>query len=63
MAIKEIDREWCVCQQKYRSKYVVDSEADIVNLPETAAGGIAMVASTGKIYMMNASNEWVKFGS
>lgn len=59
MAIKLMDQEWCGEQNCMIKTYVVDSEADIVNLPACGTGSTAIVADkTGGIYMVNASGEW-----
>lgn len=42
-------------------EFIVDSDADFANLPEAAPGSIALSPS-GAIMIVNASNEWVKFG-
>ena len=40
---------------------VMDSEADVADLPKCCTGSMAMVAEEkGAIYMVNASGEWKK---
>ena len=59
MAIKLTDQKWCEEQNCTIKTYVVDSEADIANLPTCGTGSTAVVADeTGGIYMVNASGEW-----
>ena len=61
MAIKLVNREWCACVNDFRHEYIVDSTADFENLPQCAAGSMA-VAPSGEVKMVNASGEWVDFG-
>lgn len=46
-----------------KKTFVLDSEEDLVNLPACSAGSMAIVASGGKIFMVNASGEWVNFNA
>ena len=46
-----------------KRKFVVDTEADIAGLPESAPGSCAIVAAGGTVYMVNASGAWTKLGS
>ena len=62
MAIKLVNQEWCVCQNAYQYDYIVDAEADVVNLPECCTGSSALVVESGAIYMVNASGVWALYG-
>lgn len=62
MAIKCIDSKWSSLGA-IRKKYIMDSEADVADLPKCATGSIAIVAEGGKAYMVNASGEWVASGT
>lgn len=62
MAIQRINREWCAYSEGYRDEFIADTEADVANLPACCAGSSALVSATGKIYMVNASCQWVEFG-
>ena len=62
MAIKLINNEWCACQNDYIHEYIVDTETDIDNMPQSCTGSSALVVESGNIYMVNASDEWAKFG-
>ncbi|MBQ1232117.1 MAG: hypothetical protein IIX86_01155 [Clostridia bacterium] len=42
-------------------EFIVDSDADFANLPKAAPGSTALSPS-GKVMIVNASGEWVKFG-
>ena len=50
----------------YVSDFVCDTEADIASLPtnkkEVYPGSTCLVAQTGEVYVLNASNQWVKLG-
>lgn len=63
MAIKEIGRKWCASVGNYRKKFIIDSEEDVGNLPKCCTGSTAIVAEGGKTYIVNASGEWVAFGT
>ena len=51
----------------YVSKFVCDTEADIATLPteknKDYPGSTAVVASSGNLYILNASRKWVLFKS
>jgi hypothetical protein len=61
MAIKLINREWCVFAEDFRCEFIVDSDDDFASLPKSCAGSTA-VSPSGKVMMVNASGEWVEFG-
>lgn len=62
MAIELINNEWNpeVGRQK---EFILDAESDVANLPECAPGSTALVCATGKVYIVNASGQWVEFGA
>lgn len=62
MAYKLTEIKPCYAMKDAQKTYVCDTEEDVGNLPKCAAGSMAMIADTGKIYMVNASGEWVNFG-
>lgn len=41
-------------------EYVCDSPDDIKKLPFCDMGSTCIVISTGEVYILNGSNEWVK---
>lgn len=44
-------------------EFILDSEADVADLPAAFPGSTAIVADeTAAIYMVNASGEWKKIG-
>lgn len=45
-----------------RKRFVIDSEADVSSLPKCSAGSVAIVAAGGKVFMVNASGQWVEAG-
>ena len=51
----------------YVTKFICDAETDIANLPteknKVYPGSTAVVASTGNLYILNASRAWVLFKS
>ena len=61
MAIKIINESYCSFEGAYRREYVVDSDADFANLPESCTGSTALSPS-GAMQIVNASGEWVAFG-
>lgn len=62
MAIKLVGKEWCPCVDSYKCDYIVDTESDIANLPDSCTGSSALVVETANVYMVNASDQWVVFG-
>ena len=58
MAYKLVDSDWCSCVSDYRKEYIVDTEADIANLPQCCAGSSALVVESGDVFIVNASGEW-----
>ena len=62
MAIKMIKSEYCPCVDDYRRDYIVDTEADVANLPQCCTGSSALVVESGAVYMVNASGVWAVFG-
>ena len=63
MAYKLISRRWNSTLVDVRNKFILDSEVDVAILPESATGSTAVVAQGGKAFMVNASGEWVDFGT
>lgn len=51
----------------YVTEFICDTVADVANLPteknKVYPGSAALVASTGDIYVLNASRKWVLFGA
>lgn len=51
----------------YVSEFICDTEADVMNLPteknKVYPGSTAIVATTGEVYILNASRQWVVLGS
>lgn len=61
MAIKMVNSEGCTHTDVYRCEFIVDSDDDFKNLPKCCAGSTALSPS-GTVMIVNASDEWVKFG-
>lgn len=62
MAIVCIGTKWCPDYSDYSREYICDAAADVSALPPSYPGSSALVASTGDVYVVNASSQWVKFG-
>ena len=62
MAYVKTRRKWANCLNDYQYAFVLDSDADVANLPKCATGSMALVRKGGKIYMVDASGEWGIFG-
>ena len=61
MAIQQI-RPYSTCDKR-RYDYIMDTDADVENLPKTcAAGSTALSAASGKMFIVNASGDWVELG-
>lgn len=63
MAIKMISSEWCGCVSAYRKEFIMDTAAEVVDLPECCAGSSAIAVKEGKVFFVNASDEWAEFGA
>lgn len=63
MAIKHINRQQDYKLGNYRDLFILDSEADVGSLPDCTPGSAAVIAEGGKTYIVNASGEWVVFGT
>lgn len=61
MAIKLINNEWNPLVGR-KKEFLLDTEADVSDLPESAPGSAALIAATGSVYIVNASGRWVEFG-
>jgi hypothetical protein len=62
MAIQMISNRMCPHTGGYRREFICDTDADVKNLPACCAGSSALVLATGKIFVVNASGNWVEFG-
>ena len=62
MAIKWFGEKWCLEAKDHTKEFILDTEADVAELPECCSGSTALVCSTGNVYIVNASGQWVKFG-
>jgi hypothetical protein len=65
MALEWINKRWSPNAKDHandRKEIICDTEADVSSLPDSAPGSMALVVSTGNVYMVNASGEWKKFG-
>ena len=45
-----------------RRDFVMDTDADIADLPSCGAGSTAISVASGKVFMKNASGAWAEFG-
>lgn len=63
MAFKQTGQKWNSILSTTKRKYIVDTVADIANLPKCCTGSIALVADGGAVYVVNASGEWSNIGS
>lgn len=41
-------------------EYMIDSEADLSDIPFTVEGSVALAADTGDVYILNTQKEWKK---
>lgn len=61
MAIEQI-APFSKCEKR-RYDFIIDTDADASDLPETcAAGSTALSCETGTVFIVNASHRWVKLG-
>lgn len=63
MAIKETSREFCANVGDYKREFYCDTDVDINDLPKCCTGSTAVIVSSGKVMMVNASGTWVEFGA
>lgn len=45
-----------------RKEFVMDSDADLQDLPECGSGSVAISVAPGNVWMKNASGKWAIFG-
>lgn len=45
-----------------RREFVLDTDADIADLPECGSGSVALSVASGKVFMKNASGVWAVLG-
>lgn len=61
MAIKQIAPVLNCSNPRY--DYIIDTDADAADLPETcAAGSTALSCASGNVFIVNASGAWVLLG-
>lgn len=63
MAIKQTGTNWNPAFVATKRKFIMDSEADVANLPKCCTGSMAISVDGGVIYMVNASGSWVRMGN
>lgn len=63
MAIECISNKWNHALKAPVKKFIMDTEADVADLPKCAPSSVAIVAEGGKAYNVNASGEWVACGT
>ena len=62
MAVSKTKMVWAAGESGYYGEFILDTEADVPNLPDCCPGSSALVVATGNVYMVNASCKWVLFG-
>ena len=62
MAYKMVNKDWCDTQLMTRVDFIMDTDADAKDLPESCTGSMALSVESGKMFMVNASGNWVVFG-
>ena len=63
MAFKCVSNKWNNALKAPVKKFIMDSEADVPNLPKCSPSSVAIVAEGGKAYTVNASGQWVPCGT
>ena len=61
MAFELLSKEWYP-EIGAVKEYICDTDADVADLPQSCPGSTALVCSSGKVYIVNASSNWVEFG-
>lgn len=62
MAHKLVDRKYCACLDDYKCEFIVDTDADLENLPQAGTGSTAVSLESGKVMVVNTQGNWVVFG-
>ncbi len=62
MAYKLINEKYCPFLDSQRCEFLCDTDDDFASLPPSCTGSTAISASTGNIYIVNASGAWIAFG-
>lgn len=60
---KVLDSKWSAYLGAEVKEIICDTKADLADLPDCTPGSTALVATEGTMYIVNASGEWVEFGS
>jgi hypothetical protein len=61
MAIKQISPYVKGSCRNY--EFIIDNDNDVPDLPKACApGSTALSCASGKVFMLNASGNWVEFG-
>lgn len=63
MAFELIKNEWHPKESVRRKEFICDTDDDVKDLPQCVSGSTALVPSSGKVYIVNASGHWVEFGA
>ena len=63
MAIKCISNKWNPALGAVTKKFIMDSEADVADLPKCAPSSVAIAAEGGAVYAANTAGRWVKHGT
>lgn len=62
MAFKQVDYHF-TANGFFVKEFIVDSDADFENLPKCDPASEALNPHNGKLYMVDASGNWVEFGA
>lgn len=62
MAYKMIDKRFVPQTNEEMHDYIIDTDADVSNLPASPIGSNAVSLASGKVFVVNTQGEWVAFG-
>ena len=62
MGHKIIDKRFIPLTNQVMYDYIIDTDEDVANLPQSPVGSNAVSLASGKVFVVNTQGEWVAFG-
>ena len=62
MGHKIIDKRFIPLTNQVMYDYIIDTDEDVANLPQSPVGSNAVSSASGKVFVVNTQGEWVAFG-
>ena len=62
MGHKIIDKRFIPLTNQVMYDYIIDTDEDVANLPQSPVGSNAVSLASGTVFVVNTQGEWVAFG-